>query len=44
MPSNGSAPIVVVGAGLAGGKAVEELRSAGYAGPLLLLGEERYRP
>jgi 3-phenylpropionate/trans-cinnamate dioxygenase ferredoxin reductase component len=36
--------IVVVGAGLAGGKAVEELRSQGYDGPLVLFGEEQHLP
>jgi 3-phenylpropionate/trans-cinnamate dioxygenase ferredoxin reductase subunit len=36
--------IVVVGGGLAGGKALEELRSAGYDGPLTLLAAEPHRP
>jgi 3-phenylpropionate/trans-cinnamate dioxygenase ferredoxin reductase subunit len=44
MAESPSAPIVVVGAGLAGGKAVEELRSAGYPDALTLLGEEPHRP
>ena len=36
--------IVVVGGGLAGGKTVEELRSAGYDGRLTLLAAEPHRP
>ncbi len=36
-------PFVVVGANLAGGRAVEALRDAGY-GPLVLVGEEPDRP
>ncbi len=36
--------IVVVGGGLAGGKAVEELREAGYGGPLTLLAAEAHLP
>ncbi len=36
--------IVVVGGGLAGGKTVEELRSAGYDGPLTLLAAEQHLP
>ncbi|MFL6164590.1 MAG: NAD(P)/FAD-dependent oxidoreductase [Jatrophihabitantaceae bacterium] len=35
---------VIVGAGLAGGKAVEALRAQGYEGQLTLLGRERHRP
>ena len=35
---------VIVGAGLAGGKAAEALRSQGYDGPLTLIGSERHRP
>jgi 3-phenylpropionate/trans-cinnamate dioxygenase ferredoxin reductase subunit len=44
MPNRQSRPIIVVGAGLAGAKTVEELRAAGYDGKLLLLGSERHRP
>jgi len=36
--------IVIVGAGLAGGKAAEALREQGYSGPLTLVGGERHRP
>jgi 3-phenylpropionate/trans-cinnamate dioxygenase ferredoxin reductase subunit len=35
---------VVVGGGLAGGKAVETLRDEGYGGPLVLVCEEQERP
>jgi 3-phenylpropionate/trans-cinnamate dioxygenase ferredoxin reductase component len=44
MPEDRTRPIVVVGGGLAGGKAVDELRSAGYAGPLVLVAAEAHRP
>ncbi len=44
MPDPTDQPIVVVGGGLAGAKTVEELRSAGYDGPLVLVAEERHRP
>jgi len=37
-------PIVVVGASLAGAKAVEALRDSGYDGPLVLLGAESHPP
>ncbi|MFG1789902.1 NAD(P)/FAD-dependent oxidoreductase [Nocardia sp. NPDC049149] len=37
-------PIVIVGAGLAGLRTAEELRRAGYAGPLILLGDESRPP
>ncbi|MGH3370066.1 MAG: FAD-dependent oxidoreductase, partial [Nocardioidaceae bacterium] len=37
-------PIVVVGAGLAGAKAVESLRDSGYDGPLVMYGAEQHRP
>ncbi|MGW4891570.1 NAD(P)/FAD-dependent oxidoreductase [Kitasatospora sp. NPDC004240] len=37
-------PYVIVGASLAGAKAAEALRGAGYAGPLVLIGEEHERP
>jgi 3-phenylpropionate/trans-cinnamate dioxygenase ferredoxin reductase subunit len=35
---------VIVGGGLAGAKAAETLRSEGFGGRLLLLGEEAERP
>lgn len=35
---------VIVGAGLAGSKAVEELREVGFEGRVLLIGEEALRP
>jgi 3-phenylpropionate/trans-cinnamate dioxygenase ferredoxin reductase component len=37
-------PIVIVGAGQAGGRAAEALRSAGHIGPITLIGEEPYLP
>jgi NADPH-dependent 2,4-dienoyl-CoA reductase/sulfur reductase-like enzyme len=37
-------PIVVVGAGLAGAKAVEAAREGGYDGPLVMYGDEPHRP
>ncbi len=36
--------VIVVGAGQAGGRACEELRRAGYAGVITLVGAERHRP
>ncbi len=36
--------IVIVGAGLAGARAAEAMRTAGYEGGLTLLGEEAHRP
>jgi 3-phenylpropionate/trans-cinnamate dioxygenase ferredoxin reductase subunit len=36
--------IVVLGAGLAGGKAVEALRSKGFDGSITLVGDEEHRP
>src|SRR5690606_34945448 len=39
-----SAPIVIVGAGLAGLRTAEELRRAGYEGEVLLLGDEARPP
>lgn len=37
-------PIVIVGGGLAGAKAAETLRDAGFDGPIVLIGEETERP
>ena len=37
-------PVVVVGAGIAGVSAAASLRSSGYAGPLVLLGDEPVLP
>ncbi|MEU7631619.1 FAD/NAD(P)-binding oxidoreductase [Nocardia sp. NPDC049220] len=39
-----TAPIVIVGAGLAGLRTAEELRRAGYVGELILLGDEPRLP
>ncbi|MEV6277713.1 FAD/NAD(P)-binding oxidoreductase [Nocardia sp. NPDC051832] len=39
-----TAPIVIVGAGLAGLRSAEELRRAGYAGGIVLIGEESRLP
>jgi 3-phenylpropionate/trans-cinnamate dioxygenase ferredoxin reductase component len=36
----GEHPVVLVGGGLAGAKAAEELRAQGYAGPVVLVGDE----
>ena len=36
--------IVIVGANLAGGRAAEALRRAGYEGRLTLVGDELWRP
>ncbi|MFL6140653.1 MAG: NAD(P)/FAD-dependent oxidoreductase [Labedaea sp.] len=36
--------IVIVGAGLAGAKAAEALREQGFAGSVVLVGQERHRP
>ena len=36
--------VAVVGAGLAGGKAVEALRAEGFGGRIVLFGDERHRP
>jgi NADPH-dependent 2,4-dienoyl-CoA reductase/sulfur reductase-like enzyme len=36
--------IVIIGAGHAGGRAAEALRSAGHAGPITILGNEGYPP
>jgi NADPH-dependent 2,4-dienoyl-CoA reductase/sulfur reductase-like enzyme len=37
-------PIVIAGAGAAGGEAAVSLRQQGYAGPIVLLGDEAYPP
>ncbi len=37
-------PIVIVGAGHAGGRAAQALRQANFAGRIVLVGEERYPP
>lgn len=39
-----TAPVVIVGAGLAGLRTAEELRRAGYAGELVLIGDEAHPP
>src|SRR5579863_8226761 len=39
-----SGPIVIIGAGQAGGRAAEALHSAGYAGSITLVGEETHPP
>jgi NADPH-dependent 2,4-dienoyl-CoA reductase/sulfur reductase-like enzyme len=36
--------VVIVGAGQAGGRAAEALRAAGFAGEVMLFGEERHEP
>ena len=37
-------PYVIVGAGLAGAKAAQTLREEGFAGPVVLVGDEQERP
>jgi len=37
-------PIVIIGAGQAGGRAAEALRTAGHVGPITLIGEESHPP
>lgn len=37
-------PFVIVGGGLAAGKAAEALREHGHSGPLLIVGDEQERP
>jgi 3-phenylpropionate/trans-cinnamate dioxygenase ferredoxin reductase subunit len=37
-------PYVIIGASLAGAKAAEALRDAGFAGPITLIGDENSRP
>jgi 3-phenylpropionate/trans-cinnamate dioxygenase ferredoxin reductase subunit len=44
MSTTPTSTFVIVGAGLAGAKAAETLRAEGFAGRLLLLGEEAERP
>ncbi|MFI1287666.1 NAD(P)/FAD-dependent oxidoreductase [Streptomyces sp. NPDC020792] len=39
-----SAPVVVAGASMAGLRAAEQLRAAGYPGPITLVGEEPHTP
>ncbi|MGW5126448.1 NAD(P)/FAD-dependent oxidoreductase [Streptomyces sp. NPDC004069] len=39
-----SAPVVVAGASMAGLRAAEQLRAAGYLGPMTLVGEEPHMP
>ena len=41
---NANPAYVIVGAGVAGAKAAETLRSEGFTGPLVLIGEEGERP
>ena len=43
-PIGAESVVVVVGANLAGGRAVEHLRRAGFAGRVVLIGAERDRP
>lgn len=40
----GTERVVIVGAGQAGGRAAEALRGAGFAGEIVLLGDERHEP
>lgn len=42
--SSATERVVIVGAGQAGGRAAEALRAAGFAGEVVLLGEERHEP
>ncbi|MET0885990.1 MAG: FAD-dependent oxidoreductase, partial [Mycetocola sp.] len=37
-------PVVIVGAGQAGGEAVAGLRMAGFTGPVTLIGDEGHLP
>lgn len=37
-------PFVIIGGGLAAGKAAEALRKHGHSGPLVIIGDERERP
>lgn len=42
--SDAANTIVIVGAGQAGGRAAQAMRSAGFAGRIVLIGEEKYPP
>ncbi|TAM75437.1 reductase [bacterium] len=44
LPMSEPATVVIVGAGLAGGRAAEALRQQGYSGRVVLVGEEAERP
>ena len=44
MTKDPTAPVVVVGAGLAGSRTCAELRKLGYPGPIVLIGEEANLP
>ncbi len=37
-------PVVIVGAGMAGLRAAEQLRAAGWEGPVTVIGEETHAP
>src|SRR6266851_9284429 len=37
-------PVVIVGAGQAGGRAAKAMRDAGHGGSIILLGAEKYLP
>ena len=39
-----SETILIIGAGHAGGRAAQALRAAGFAGHVVLVGEEKYQP
>ena len=39
-----SQPVLIVGAGLAGAKAAETMRSDGFDGPITIIGQEAHRP
>lgn len=39
-----SQPVVIIGAGLAGAKAAETMRTDGFDGPIVLIGQETHRP
>ncbi|KAA0918012.1 NAD(P)/FAD-dependent oxidoreductase [Dietzia sp. ANT_WB102] len=42
--SSASESVIIVGAGLAGAKSAEALRSEGFAGPIVLIGDEAHLP
>ncbi|MCW5773750.1 MAG: FAD-dependent oxidoreductase, partial [Rhodospirillaceae bacterium] len=44
MSASETETIVIVGAGHAGGRAAQALRQAGFAGRIVLIGEEKYPP